>query len=347
METQLKIYSLGIVIKDLIPGDDQILVAPIEALNFQKEGRLEDWSESFKGNIEDIGKSGFASENIAKSYIIAKWLRKGDTNRSSPPDVYASETVVIYKYSDVDEYYWQDMKLEKEIRRLEDVTYSFSNLSTPPGEAYDEDSSYWVRVSTRDKFIHIHTSKNDGEPFEYDIKLNTKEGNLLITDNDGNSYELDSPTDTMNVITDNEFNLTVTNDVNVKAGNNATVNVGNDLTASIGNNATVDIGNDLSATVGSNATVEVGGDTSLKSGGNVTVEAGVNLDAKAGVSATLDAPASIDITSGGSSISMNPGTISMGAPAVVINGVTIDSGGNIVGFASASGGPIAVPNNMH
>lgn len=191
MTSGLKFSSFGIVVEDKPPGTDYVLVSPIEELNLQESGLIREKTKNFVGNKKSISSVNFDTEHESKNFVRAKWYDISGGNRTSAPDVVASETVLLLKYGDVDEYFWCDFGREPGLRRLEDVLYSFSNLSSP-GAAYDKDSSYWIRVSTRDKFLHIHTADNDGELTTFDIKLDTKAGYIEIKDGLGNFIEMNS-----------------------------------------------------------------------------------------------------------------------------------------------------------
>lgn len=195
-QSNLKPYSLGIVVETKPRGTDYILVSPIEELNIQPEGSIKDHTKDFKGEQPDLESTSFKTEHESKNYIRAKWLPYGESNRITAPDVVANETVMLYKFGDVDEYYWFDVMREPELRRLEDVLYSYSNQKS--GQTpFDTDSSYWVRYNTKDKYIHLHTSKNDGEPFTYDIRIDTKTGYINIKDDVGNFMEFNSSTNSI------------------------------------------------------------------------------------------------------------------------------------------------------
>lgn len=225
MESKFKPYSLGVVVEHKPRGSSVILVSPVEILNIQPDGKIRDFSTKFEGTITDFSGTAFKTEQTATNYIRAKWLPIGISNRASPPDVRAGETVLIYKFANVEEYFWEDAMTEPELRRLEDVFYSYSNL--PDGLVqHDLDSSYWVRVNTMDKYIHLHTSKSDGEPFEYDIKIDTGEGNITINDDVGNSFKLDSVTNTVSIDTLNECNVTTTSGINLTTGNTVRIVAG-------------------------------------------------------------------------------------------------------------------------
>lgn len=216
--SNLKPYSLGIVVETKPRGTDYILVSPIEELNIQPEGSIKDYKKDFKGNQQDLESTSFKTEHESKNYIRAKWTPFSESNRTSAPDVVAGETVMIYKFGDVDEYFWHDVMREPELRRLEDVLYSYSNQKSGTA-SFDKDTSYWVRYNTKDKYIQLHTAKNDGEPFAYDIMINTRVGAVIVKDDVGNFIQLDSASDTVSVNTNRDINLTAGSNINIKAGN--------------------------------------------------------------------------------------------------------------------------------
>lgn len=186
-------YSLGIVVKAKEPGSDIIYVTPIEELSIQDTGMVSDLYKDHLGNKDGVDGNNFNSQHSAVNYVQARWKSEGRGNRISAPDVQPNEEVMLYKYGNVDQYFWEEMGREPSLRRLEDVLYSFSNLSGGVGkEAFDKDSSYWVRVSTRDKYVHIHTSDNDGEACTFDLKIDTGEGVIRLEDGLGNFMNWDA-----------------------------------------------------------------------------------------------------------------------------------------------------------
>jgi len=192
MEKQagLRLFSLGIVTENKTRESDYILACPIESLSMGK-GSLSPDSKQYATSLPDT--RGVAKNaNLQGGQVIkAKWIPYGESNRDSAPDVYKSETVLLFTYADTNEYYWTTVFREPSLRRKEDVLYRFSNQ--PGGLAeYTDDTSYWMRWNTFEQFIHLHTSSNDGEPTDYDITVNTREGVVTVVDQLGNQIELDS-----------------------------------------------------------------------------------------------------------------------------------------------------------
>lgn len=193
-QSQFRMYSIGIVVETKPPGTDYILVTPMEELGIQDSGSIKDAEGTFKGNKESVSPTNFKTEHTSKNYVRAKWNGIGQGNRTSAPDVVAGETVILYKYGDVDEYFWDDSGREPSLRRLENILYSFSNVPGDiGGTPYDKSTSYHVEVSTRDKFLHIHTADNDGEACTFDVRIDTRAGIMTCKDSLGNWSEWDAP----------------------------------------------------------------------------------------------------------------------------------------------------------
>lgn len=189
-ESKLKSYSLGIVAVTKDRESDEIEVTPIEELPME-QGNLSEKNRVYDVNVPDAKGVSRNQSLTGGSTIKATWLLKGNSNRFSSPDVVKGETVEIFRFADTDEYYWAQLFREPALRRLEQVMYAWSNL--PSGiNKFDRSTSYWAEVDTVNKFIQLHTSKNDGEPFGYDATINAQIGQVQLKDDAGNEVLLDS-----------------------------------------------------------------------------------------------------------------------------------------------------------
>ena len=218
MLSQLKPYSLGIVVVDKPETSDIIQVFPSEQLPFA-EGDL--------------------SKN-KRMQISASWIRIGDSNRFTSPDVYKGETVQIYRYANTEEYFWSDIMREPSLRKKERVIYAISNVPGK-GDVQSLDKSYYLEMSTKDKRIHLHTADNDGELCTYDIVLDTVKGNLTILDGMGNIITLDSKPGNLNfklngsLYGDVEKNVNLKcTDANIKTSGKASLEAGSDVNVKSG-----------------------------------------------------------------------------------------------------------------
>lgn len=225
-------YSLGIVAEDSNPDSRYITIYPVEKYpavdgDVNAVTALQTTNKNIDG--------GYTTTTAVKSYTIkAKWLAIGEPNRLYAPNVCKGESVQIYKFGDSDKYFWSATGAELDIRKNEKAFFLFSNTSNI--EARPDDSFYFVAFNTIDKYVRIHTSTSDGEPYGYDIDINTKDGVLTIQDTNDNSIVLDSgasdltvtTNETVNVVTKNE-NHTIEEKLNITLKKLAISNGSNEL----------------------------------------------------------------------------------------------------------------------
>lgn len=188
--SKLKIYSLGIVAENKLPSSKEVEVTPIEEMPML-DGELAPVATDYNAKATDALGSSYEDTVELTTTIKAKWLPIGAANRVSAPDVRRGEMVVIYKFGDTDKYFWTTLNEDLKLRKLETVIYAFSG-TTNEGAEINADTFYFIEISTHKKLITLHTSKDNGEPFGYDIQLDTGNGKLVITDDVGNYVLLDS-----------------------------------------------------------------------------------------------------------------------------------------------------------
>lgn len=192
MISQLKPISLGIVLVDKPENSDIIDVFPSEQLPFT-EGKL---------------------NNRPDTKINATWIPFGQSNRGTSPDVVAGETVQLYRFADTEDYFWTTIFKEPSLRRLERVLYAWSNVPDK-GVVQDKENSYFVEVSTKDKWIHVHTATNDGEKCGYDVLIDTKNGRFTLADTLENIINLDSEPGNLNVKLNGSIFGAITKDISL------------------------------------------------------------------------------------------------------------------------------------
>lgn len=186
-----RFYSVGRVAANKKRGSFLIEAVPIETIP-HLSGEVTD--NETKTNTKIESKDGSDAKDIelsTTSSIQAEWLPVGNTNRITAPDVRRGEFVMLYKFGDAEVIYWEEFKQMNILRRLETVTYIFSNERNE-NIPLDETNVYMMSVSTHDKHITVTTSKSDGEPFAYTFQINTKDGFFTIQDDDGNYVFMDS-----------------------------------------------------------------------------------------------------------------------------------------------------------
>jgi phage baseplate assembly protein gpV len=188
--SKLRFYSYGIVAVNKLLKSKEIEVTPVEELPML-DGELTSQSNDYKSKA--VNAQGAAYETTTKTTVTIKaaWLPLGGNNRITAPDVRRGEAVMIYQFGDADKYYWNTLKEDMKLRKLETVIFAFSATKDETKDTTDN-TTYYFEVSTHKKLVHFHTSKADGEPFGYDLQINTKDGYITITDDVGNYFYLSS-----------------------------------------------------------------------------------------------------------------------------------------------------------
>lgn len=187
--SQFHFYSLGIVAVNKPLDTDVVEVTPVEKLTML-DGEINDHEKQVELQSKMHDGSAYNTKTIQTATIKCRWLPMG-SNRITSPDVRRGEQVAIYRFGDSDKYFWASLEYEKRLRKLETVLIGIS-ATKEESDIGKPDSMYYMEFSTHRKLIHMHTSKKNGEPFAYDVQLNTGEGYLLITDDVGNLINLDS-----------------------------------------------------------------------------------------------------------------------------------------------------------
>ena len=280
--SELKLFSLGIVLEDKLQEDDYIIVTPIEYLSIQDNGDLTKQMKSIKGNIPSLtndGNQSFTTEHLVTNKIKAKWISFGVSNRETAPDVCRGETVILFRYGEVDEYYWTTIFREPLLRKQETVIYTYSNQKSV-GSSYDPQTSYWTRIDTRNKKVQWHTANNDGELTTYDSILDTKNGLYVIFQDGHNNFSILNSKD-------NTYQLNILENIRISdKGGNDFINI-NYSSGSITIKALngIDISADISVSI-SARTITLNGNVIIN--GNLTVNGNFNIKGKTTLSGDLN-----------------------------------------------------------
>lgn len=215
-------YSIAVVTADKPPNVDEIqcyLAEKFPGIN----GVISEYTRELTSKTTNINGAPQQQKSTGVAVITAKWMPLGATSQYSAPNVKANETVIVFRYGDTLDFFWDKVGREPVIRGLEDVIYVWGGTNKF-NEMLTDANSYWVRVNTIDKFVRLHTSKSNGEKFEYDIEIDTGKGILIIKDSAGNTIILNSQEGTFNVKANKKINLEAP-EINLKGNVNNTGNV--------------------------------------------------------------------------------------------------------------------------
>jgi len=186
----LHFYSYGYSAENKSRNSHDLEVFLAEKTPFTDGEVVNNATEIEDTGVDHEGKS-YSVKVTTDNSIKCTWLPYG-SNRLTSPDIRRGEGIIVLRYGDTDKFYWVPDGRYEQLRRLETVIWRFSNTRDEGDKAINDKNSYNLTVSTHDKHITLKTSKNDGEPFEYVIQLNTKEGILAFADDVGNYMEMNS-----------------------------------------------------------------------------------------------------------------------------------------------------------
>ena len=188
--SKMRWYSMGIVAENKKLGSMDVEVTPTEELTML-DGEVSTKADEYKASAQDTLGKTYESSVKAQATVSASWLRFGDANRMTAPDVRRGEAVMLYQFGDANKYYWMTIKQDAVLRRLETVVYAIS-ANPKEGAPMDADNTYFFEWSSHRKLVNLQTSKANGEPFAYRVQINAGEGAITIADDVGNYWVMNS-----------------------------------------------------------------------------------------------------------------------------------------------------------
>lgn len=188
--SKMRFFSAGIVAANKPLKSKEIEVTPVEQLTML-DGFLDDQRDTYDVKGQDANGQNYSSKLQMANSIKASWVPFGASNRLTAPDVRRGEMVMIYQFGDADKYYWNTLKADNDLRKLETVVWAFS-ATRDEGAKTDANHSYYFEVSTHKKIVALHTSQADGERWGYDVQIDADKGRVIITDTINNKILLDS-----------------------------------------------------------------------------------------------------------------------------------------------------------
>lgn len=188
--SKLHIFSVGYAVENKPLSSWDLEVYPAEVSGYTDGELSANRGEEIANGVDAHGQQ--YSVRVETSHSIkARWF-SFESNRKTPPDIRRGEKVYIWRFADVDKYYWMSDKESEKLRRLETVIYAISATQDENTQEFDPTNSYYVELSSHTKQITLHTSKANGEPFAYTFQFNLKDGAVVLEDDDGNSFQMDS-----------------------------------------------------------------------------------------------------------------------------------------------------------
>lgn len=185
-----RIVSIGLVAENKGLNSKVISATPIESLNLS-DGELRSKPVSMESKGVDQRGVNYGTNISVDNVVEATWLPFG-SNRSTAPDVRRGMRVYLWASQDADKYYWTSAGLDDRLMKLETVVWAFSATIDEAVDSTSFGNCYFLEMSTHNKSVTFQTSTANNEPFAYTMQFNTAEGVVVLQDDVGNMFEMDS-----------------------------------------------------------------------------------------------------------------------------------------------------------
>jgi len=187
----LHIHSMGVVVAPKSTNSRDIQVSLREMSSYMSgEAAVDPQQLEYKGETA----SGEQVQNklVTDQNVTATWLPHG-SNRVTAPDVMPGERVEVWRVGDEDKYYWTEMGLDDELRRLETIVIAISGTpQTTENKTIGDGDWYFIEWSSHKKHMMMSNSKANGEVVQYVAKFDYGNGKFSVADDLDNSIALDS-----------------------------------------------------------------------------------------------------------------------------------------------------------
>lgn len=274
--------------------------------------------------------------------VKAKWLKMGDSNRMTPPDLTKEQHVMIYQKPGYDEYYWVKIFEELDKANQETVTYAWGNKpkDSDDNSAYLE-NAYRLSLSTHEGEVRFATTKANEEQASYNIVLDTKNGVLGMKDDLSNHIFLDS--------VKGNLNIGLTKDSTTKVGENQNSLIIKDMNTQIDGNQNIQLTGALTMVGKDSINHSVKGDYNIESSQGCNLKIVSDIQAKTMGGLKIQAGSDVHIvTNGGKAQIVSASEITLIAPMInlvgVINAGVVNCSAMNMGAPPPTPGQVVIPN---
>lgn len=237
-ESGWKVYSLATAAENKEIGN------PICEVNLTELNNFYDKEISSKGERESFdyvdGQGNKQSGTRTTSQSVPAVWRPSEDNRITPPDVRRGEELIIWKYGDTDQLFWQPRNIDRHRRKLETVTHAYSGTTNEDDDTVTADNHYITEVSTHKGHVIISTSSANGEECKWNFQIRGRDGVFLIGNDNNDEFLIDKVNGTIRVI--NSFDSVVElvkKDARTRCAGNATLDADGNVLVRAGKSATV------------------------------------------------------------------------------------------------------------
>lgn len=196
----MKSWGLATATENRIPSNgNKLLVTPIQQTPLMA-GELS--SQVTTSNATVLDSTGATVQTTLKSgsAVEAMWWPH-DTRVMDAPMIRRGETVELYRYADSNKWYWREMGMDTGKRRGDRYRIGISaNANNDRGANGTLDDNYVLDINGPGGMVSLTTSESNGEAAGYALNVDTCNGRILLGDNIGNNFSLDTKNQILTVV---------------------------------------------------------------------------------------------------------------------------------------------------
>lgn len=186
--TTFKPIGIGYVMSNKLLRKMDIEVYLPEQANM-RDGEILPGTKDLKYALEDINNLVRQGKITTANTIPATWLPM-TAHHLEAPSVRRGERVLIYAMANSKTYYWKEMGLDENLRKLDTIVIAISATKDEKDTTLTAENTYWMEFSSHSKKVAIVTSMANGEPFGYQAFIDTDKGEFRVIDSVNNYMEL-------------------------------------------------------------------------------------------------------------------------------------------------------------
>ena len=305
----------GIAAADKANDSVELYVWVQELLPFTK-GELK--AISVTTPIVTEGNHGGYSGNLNATNVIKAIYRGTNALSSLPPSVRKGESVKVWCYGDTDTWYWDTDGRNENLRRTDRKMFTVNSTDDYISEGGRE-NTYGIEINTRKDFgdlgITIYTSNKLGESFRYCLSINTTDGTILLGDDAGNDFSIDSQKKKITLKNGDNSMLQLDKENIILAcqGDISIISKTKNIQLSANENIATRSGRDTSLTANASLSTSSAQDTTISAGAGVNITASASITNAAGANITDTAAGSWGISYSGGSCSGTGSNLTLSA----------------------------------
>ena len=166
---------------------------------------------------------------VTRTNVIKARFDDAQANQPYRPALKKGNRVVVWRYSDSDDWYWKADDRDKSAKTTDRLRFEVPAKKKLDNEPLTDDNTYFIEANSEEGRFDIKTSSGNGEEFRYSLTIKTKEkgsNGIFLGDSDGNAFQINTDKKTVSMtnssgssiaLMDKNIVLSCEGSINIKA----------------------------------------------------------------------------------------------------------------------------------